>query len=115
MCALSYLRWAARIAGLLVVLAFGYLIIGELLSSPTHGPNHVREWLGIALIANVLFGMLLAWKYELTGALVSLLALAIFVPAEHMRRFGVVAVLAVPGTLFLIDHIVRRFTLDTRS
>jgi hypothetical protein len=104
----SILRWIARLAALIVAIAFGYLIVGEITSPNAHPPSHLRDWLGIALIACVLVGMMLAWIWELAGALFSLLALATFVVAVRLNRPNVILVLAIPGILFLIDYALRR-------
>ena len=103
------IRWGARGAGLLVIGLFLYLLAGELLNPHSGPPSTFREWAGIALFACSMAGMLLAWKWELTGAVLSLITLAVFTVVVRMTRYDIVAIAAVPGILFVGDWVVRRF------
>jgi hypothetical protein len=109
------IRWTARIAAVIVAGMFLFLMTGEILSSPSGGPPNLREWTGMALVCVTIAGMLAAWKFEASGALLSLASLAAFVFLENMRRDGVVAVLAAPGTTFLIDVVFRGQRMRRRS
>ena len=100
-------RWMARCAALLIAGAVLVLVSGEFLHPHSGPPTQVREWAGILLFTAAIVSALLAWKWELPGALASLAALAAFVPTVGMRNYGVVAVLAIPGVLFLLDWILR--------
>jgi hypothetical protein len=102
-------RWLARSAALLVAGAYLLLVAGEVLTPHSGPPTHLREWAGIALLSAAVAGMMLAWKWELPGALISLASLAVFVPLVHMRRYDVVAIAAVPGILFLLDWALRKW------
>jgi len=53
--------------------------------------------------------MVLACKWELPAALISLFALGAFAAVVHMNRYGVLAILAIPNVLFLLDWTLRRF------
>jgi hypothetical protein len=52
--------------------------------------------------------MLLAWRWELAGAALSLASLVAFTMLIRMGHHTVLYVLAIPGTLFLADWLVRR-------
>jgi hypothetical protein len=52
--------------------------------------------------------MLVAWRWELLGAILSLASLAAFTAVIHFNRHTVHVVLAVPGVLFLADWLLRR-------
>lgn len=102
------LRWAARCAALLVAGMFLLLLAQELINPHSSPPSHWREWGGIVLLIAAIVGMLLAWKWELPGSVLSLATIALFVPVVGMRRYDVVGVIAIPGVLFLSDWMLRR-------
>jgi hypothetical protein len=102
------LRWAARLSALLVAGAFFLLVAGEILTPHSGPPTHFTEWLGIGLLMVAVAGMLLAWVWELPGALLSLACLACWVAVIRTSKYGPIAVLAVPGLLFLGDWLLRR-------
>jgi hypothetical protein len=105
--ALAFVHWAARGAALLVAGTFLLLLAGNLLDPYSPGPTHFREWAGIVLLLAAIAGMLAAWKWELPGALLSLLTIAAFVPVAGMHRYGVIAFAAIPGILYLGDWLLR--------
>ena len=113
---MSLTRWAARIAALLVAGTYVMFVVGEFLPHPHSGPpTSFREWAGIVLLTSVVVAMMAAWKWELAGALVSLAALAVFVPMVRMRNYEVVAVVAIPGVLFVGDWVLRRLFVPTAA
>jgi hypothetical protein len=60
--------------------------------------------------------LLLAWMWELPGALISLGCLAVFVSVIRMGKYGPIVVMAVPGLLYVTDWLVRRFAVaDLKS
>src|SRR5260370_41013984 len=72
------LRWLARLSALVIAGGFLLIVAGEMLSPHSSPPSHLREWVGILLLASTCVGMLLAWRWELPGALLSLASLAAF-------------------------------------
>lgn len=100
-------RWMARCAALLVAGAFLFVVSGEFLYPHSGPPTHVREWAGIVLLIATIIAALLAWKWELPGALASLATLAVFVPTAGGRHYSVVAAIAIPGILFVLDWTLR--------
>jgi len=60
------------------------------------------------LLFAAIIGMLLAWKWELRSALISLFALGAFAGVVHMQNYGVLAFVALPNVLFLLDWKLRR-------
>jgi len=102
------IRWMARCAAVLIAGTFLFLVSMELLYPHSGPPTHVREWAGIVLLTAAIISALLAWKWELPGALASLAALAAFVPTVRMHNYySVVVVLAIPGVLSVLDWILR--------
>jgi len=109
---MSLTRWTARGAALLVAGIYVVLVLGEFFPHPHSGPpTHFREWAGIVLLTSAIVAMLVAWKWELAGALGSLAALAAFIVVVRMRNYEVVAVVAIPGFLFAADWVLRRWFL----
>jgi hypothetical protein len=101
----SVARWTARTAAVLLAVGFVAFALGE-----PEGPLDIitpREWAGMALLFAAIMAMLLAWKWELPAALLSLFALGAFAGVVHMRQYTVLIVAAVPNLLFLLDWKLR--------
>ena len=103
------IRWTARLAALLVAGVFLSFVLGEFTHPHSGPPTQLREWAGILLLTSATVGIVLAWKWELPGALLSLAALAAFIPVARIHRYDVVAVADIPGVLFLLDWLLRHF------
>ena len=103
----AFIHWAARGAALLVAGTFMLLLAGESLSPYSPPPADFREWSGIGLLLATIVGMLAAWKWVLPGAILSLLALAAFVPVAGIHSYGLVGFAAIPGILYLADWLLR--------
>jgi hypothetical protein len=103
----SIVRWMARGTGLLVAAGFLTFVLGEPIGSLR--VLQFREWVGMVLLVGVVAGMLLAWKWELPSALISLFALGAFAAVVHMQNYLVLAIAAIPNILFLLDWGLRRY------
>jgi hypothetical protein len=104
----TILRWIARLSALVIAGGYVYLVAGEMLSPHSAPPTKLIEWTGIALLSATCIGMLLAWRWELPGAVLSLGALIAFSLLIKMGHHTVLFVFALPGSLFLADWLVRR-------
>ncbi|HUQ91786.1 MAG TPA: hypothetical protein VM120_08895 [Bryobacteraceae bacterium] len=102
------LRWGARLSTIFVAGTFALMISGELFSRQAAFPREFREWTGVSLLVLACAGMVLAWKHERSGAMLSLASLAAFGLLIPIRQTEVLMVAAVPGTLYLLDWAVRR-------
>jgi hypothetical protein len=69
------LRWFARISGLLIAGMYTLMVIGEFTHPHSSAPSTVQEWTGIVLLTATCAGMLIGWRWELPGAILSLVAL----------------------------------------
>jgi hypothetical protein len=105
---LSLLRWAARLAALGLACMYTLMIVGEFASPHSGPPTHLVEWAGIGLLTLTCAGALLAWKWELAGAILSLGSLAAFLVLLRIRADIVVLVAATPAVLFLADWIAHQ-------
>ena len=99
-------RWAARGTAFVIAVIFLAFVLGEPAGSLR--VIQFREWVGMALLFGAVAAMLLAWKWELPAALISLFALGAFAAVVHMQRYDVVAIAAIPNILFLLDWKLRR-------
>lgn len=102
----SVVRWTARVTALVVALVFVMFVLGE-----PKGPLpsiHSREFAGMALLFGAIAAMVVAWKWEFPAALISLVALGAFAAVVHIRGYAVLAILAIPNILFLLDWTLRR-------
>ena len=102
------LRWIARLSGLLIAGGYVLLVIGEFANPHSGPPSTFVEWAGIALLTATCAGVLVAWRWELPGAVLSLASLIAFTAVVHFRHHTVHVVLAIPGILFLADWLLRR-------
>lgn len=103
----SIVRWTARVTAVFIATVFLAFVFGE-----PRGPLpaiHSREGIGMVLLFGAITAMLLAWKWEFPAALISIFALGAFAAVVHINRYGVLAILAIPNVLFLLDWTLRRF------
>ena len=102
------MRWIARIIGLLLILLTLYFMIGEGLTE--HRPNaQPTPIINILVGVLMLGGLGLAWKWELIGALTSLvgfIGVAIVNP-DALTRPGMF-LFAIPSILFLLCWLLRK-------
>jgi hypothetical protein len=105
---ITVLRWLARLLGLVVACGFVALTLGDLLNPYSGGPSTLQEWAGIALLTATCAGMILACRWELEGAALSLTSLVVFTLIIRMGHHTVLFVLATPGILFFADWLLRR-------
>ena len=64
--AVPFVRWTARVGGLLLVGLFGLLAVGEGFDPSALAPSTL---VACALVSVALAGVLVAWRWELTGGL----------------------------------------------
>ncbi len=98
---LAALRWLARLSGLLVAGGYMLLVVGEF--------GHPHSWSNIVLMTITCAGMLMAWRWELPGAAISLAALVAFTLLIKGVHHSVIFVLAIPGILYVLDWLLHYF------
>ncbi|MGA2143698.1 MAG: hypothetical protein ABSH49_01805 [Bryobacteraceae bacterium] len=81
-------RWTARILGTLIVLLFLALLVGE--GMPAVSQLTASEKLSFLGMAGLTVGLLLAWKWEGLGGMVSVagFALLVAIGREHLRMWA---------------------------
>jgi hypothetical protein len=108
---LSILQWLARLCGLALFLLVLAIAIGE--GGP---PNPFRQPLPVAtqllLMPVMTLGLLIAWRWEVPGALTTLLALAAFnavnFAASGKWAGGAFPLFAIPPVLYLTHALIVR-------
>ncbi len=100
---LSISRWVARLSGLVIAGAFFVLMTGEMSTSDA-GPSTLLEWTGIILMVTACASMLIAWRWEVAGAALSLGSLALIVAIIRGNHdfHTAILVMAIPGILHLL-------------
>lgn len=91
-------RWSARIVSGLVVLFYGFFLVAHLVGDEGR-PSRPLVWGDYVILTTLvvsLLGLLLAWKWELAGAAVTLLAILVCALVNWK-------VLIFPGTLIPIS------------
>ena len=106
----SGLKWLARVSSLASIGLLGlFLFGGEESISPT-----LREAVAMAFFPfGVIAGMIVGWKYELRGGLISVISLGLFYAVMAIMRRGIpttpwFVVFTLPGILFLAAGLLQK-------
>ena len=100
-------RWIARVIGIVLVGFVLLLAIGEGVPNPFSHPFLIT--IGFFALTLVLLGILVAWRWEFPGGIMSLAGWVLFVVAEtiNWRHSFFFILLAVPSLLFLGSSFLR--------
>ena len=100
-------RWTARVVGTVLVGFTLFIAIGEGMPNPFTQLFVIQ--LGFLALTLVLFGILLAWRWELPGGIMSLVGWVLFILAErvHWQHSLFFILLVVPSLLFLGSSFLR--------
>jgi uncharacterized membrane protein len=101
----SIFRWVARGLAVVLTLVFVIFVLAEPLE--TFREMHFRETAGMLFLLLAIVAMMLAWRWELPGALIALFALGAFAALSHVNRYHMLAVGASPSMLYLVDWKLR--------
>jgi hypothetical protein len=106
--AVVILRWLARLSALFFAGVFLLIMASEFVAPQSGPPAGWVDWVGAGLLLIAVAGMILAWKWDLTGALISLAALVLHISVVRNRTYAVVWLAAIPAALFLAEWLLRR-------
>jgi hypothetical protein len=111
----SIFRWTARVIGVVLVGLMVVLAIGEGVPNLFTQPLLIQ--LGFLALALVLSGILLAWRWEFPGGILSLIGWVLFILAErvHWQHSLFFILLVVPSLLFLASYFLRRHYENHKS
>lgn len=107
-------RWTARILGTLLISVVVMIAIGEGMPNPFTQPVGVQ--VGFLALALLLLGMIAGWRWELAGGLLSLAGWFLFVGVAIKSPRALhpfVLALALPGALYLLSALSRRYSEKT--
>lgn len=94
----SAARWSARILSGLILLFWGFFLTAHLLGDELR-PSTAADSAILASLAAALAGLALAWRWELAGAVTTLLAIAVCAALNWK-------VLVFPGTLIPVAAVL---------
>jgi len=102
-------RWTARVMGTVLVGLTLILAIGEGVPNLFTQPFVIQ--LGFLALTLVVSGILLAWRWEFPGGIMSLVGWVLFILAErvHWQHSLFFILLGVPSLLFLGSSFLRRY------
>ena len=102
------LRWLARLSSLFFACVFLLIIVLEFLAPQSGPPSRLVDWAGAILLFVAVVGLILAWKWDFTGALIALAALVLHVSLVRYHTYAVIWFGAIPAVLYLADWVLRR-------
>ena len=109
------LRWLARLSALFFACVFLLILVREFLAPQSGPPSGFVKWAGVLLLFIAVAGMILAWKWDLTGALIALAALVLHISLVRDRTYAVVWLATIPAVLYLADWLLRRSRTPARN
>ncbi|MDA7951359.1 MAG: hypothetical protein MPJ24_07715 [Pirellulaceae bacterium] len=76
--------WAARILGTSILLFWGFFIVAYLFGDGEEAPSPLtaHDYLGLVVMGGWMIGLGIAWKWELLGGLITLVAYGIAIVAN---------------------------------
>ena len=112
---LNIIRWIARISALLMAVLILLFFVGEAMAEGFEPLLHlsVRESLMMVAFVDLWLGLILGWRWELLGGLMTILGFASFYLLNVLftgafPRGPFFFILAAPSLLFLYVGLVRR-------
>ena len=108
-------RWTARVIGIVMVGLTLIIAIGEGVPNLFAQPFVIQ--LGFLALTLVLFGILLAWRWELPGGIMSLVGWVLFILAERInwQHSLFFILLGIPSLLFLGSSFLRWYCEKHKS
>jgi hypothetical protein len=109
------LRWLARLSALFFACVFLLILVREFLAPQSGPPSSWVDWAGTVLLLIAIAGLVLAWKWGMTGALIAVAALVLHISLVRDRTYAVIWLAAIPAALYLADWLLRRFRSPART
>jgi hypothetical protein len=103
-------RWTARIIGTLLVLSIVIIVIGERMPNPLTQPT--RGQIICLAMALIMIGILIGWRWELAGGIMSLAGFCLASVRLNNSSIGLTCfyfTLALPGALYVTSALLRRY------
>src|SRR5687767_1433613 len=105
----TLVRWSARALSGLIVLFYGFFLVAHLVGEQRRPPRPfvLNDYIMLATLVASLVGLMLAWKWQLIGAAVTLIAILICAAVNWK-------VLMFPGTLIPLTALLYLFSFWLR-
>jgi len=109
----TLLCWIARVWSVLSIAFMLLMVVGEMTAPSAPLPNLSEAVLMLLFPIGVCVGMIIAWKKELPGALVTIGCMiafyfGIWLLRGNLPRGPYFLLVAAPGLLFLVDWLLRQ-------
>lgn len=102
--AVIVVRWVARVISVPVLLYCGFFLVANLIgiNEPPSLPHNMRDFIGLTALIVSLAGLVVAWKWEVAGAAVTLVAVLIGIVINPIGLLSWLAAIPVDALLFLL-------------
>jgi hypothetical protein len=98
---LLVVRWGARLLSAGILLFWGWFLIAHLLSEEGLGPHAWRDYVVLTAVVVAPVGFALAWKWEVLGGLMALVAYAIMGVLNPLALGGPFILWPITAVMFL--------------
>lgn len=108
-------RWSARIISILILLFWGFFLFAHLFGGDGGAtrPLNARDVIGLTTMLTSLAGLIVAWKWEFAGAMMTLIAMAIGAIVNWRVLMFPFVLVPITGVLFLASWWIRRARGDS--
>lgn len=102
-------RWTARLLSGLLVLFFGFFLLAHLLGDQGRSSRPLvwNDYVMLATVVISLVGLMLAWRWELAGAVITLIAIALCAVVNWRVLVFPGALIPFTAILYLISWWIR--------
>ncbi len=109
---IKILRWILRVLSGLIIVFFLFMFIGETLFNPKPGkPMSINEIIQLSVNGIGLIGLGLAWKWELMGGIIALVAFIVLAIINPIILKGpLLFIWPIIAILFIVLWALSRFT-----
>ena len=106
----TVVRWGARLLSAVILLFWGFFLVAQLVGDEGRSSRPLTwdDYLGLAALVAALVGLALAWKWELTGAAVTLVAVAVCAAANWKILLFPGLLIPLTAALYLCSWWARR-------
>ena len=110
-------RWGARILSGMLLLFFGFFLIAHLIGDAGRAsrPLTWEDYFGLASLSVSLAGLAVAWKWERTGAVITLAAMAACAAVNWKVLLFPTLLIPLTAVLFLLSWWMGRGARDVRG
>lgn len=111
----TLVRWSARVLSALIVLFFGFFLIAHLIGDQGR-PSRPMVWNDYVILITLvgsLVGLVLAWKWQMAGAAITLIAIAVCAAVNWRVLVFPGALIPITALLYLLSGWMSRSSSQT--